>query len=230
LGFRGAEDKKGKKSKTGIGLGLLSLLVVAIVLAIAVGALQCRFGFRNSVGIILDLVTILGIAIGGVWAYYLFVIRRFSQPKMDVDQKVHYWDSGDDYFFVRVEMIIKNVGEVLFPINQVMIYLYGMRPWPDNLKRLLEKAASSTEYRPCEIPIEKMYAKTVSFPEGDYLVEPGEREPLTFDFPVSKKTEMIAVYTFLYNIEGEIGWSNTSYVSFSTDVQEQGGSQHGKAG
>jgi hypothetical protein len=226
LGAVGNESADNSKHslvmKSGITTGLISVCIAALGLGLLVFVLHFKFGFKNSVAILADLITVMGVVVGGIWAYYVFVLRRFSQPKMDVQQTVRFWDSGDNFFFVRIEMTVRNIGEVLFRINKVKVYIYGMRPWPENLRLLLEKAAVSDTYKACEAELNKIYEKDVAFPDGDFLVEPGEREVLTFDFPVSNNVEMIAAYTFLYNVEGEIGWSNTSYLGFADAVLGEG--------
>lgn len=197
-----------------IGIPWFVIVPAAIILALVFASLWWRIGIKDAVAVTLGLFTISGIVVGGIWTYYLFVKRRLSYPKMELKQRVQKWDSGSDYFFIRVEMVVKNVGEILFPITRVKLQLYDMRPWPEKLKDLLEKAASSTEYGKCEVKIpssEKVVKFPVDDPKKRYELEPGESMVLTFDYVIPKKIEMLAVYTFLYSGDGETGWGETSY-------------------
>jgi hypothetical protein len=74
-------------------------------------------GLKDIVDVTQKLFTILGVLVGGAWAYFKFFKNRTYRPRLDIDLTGLVLQEGVDHL-VLVTMSIRNVGLTNVPIRQ----------------------------------------------------------------------------------------------------------------
>jgi hypothetical protein len=74
-------------------------------------------GLKDLVDVAQKLFTILGVSVGGAWAYFKFFKNRTYRPRLDIDLAGLVLQEGSDHFLL-VTVSIRNVGLTNVPIRQ----------------------------------------------------------------------------------------------------------------
>ena len=74
--------------------------------------------YEKTLSIVQSVMTILGIVVGAIWTYILFVKNREMLPKAEVEHNVGITKVKDDkYAIISLHIKIKNCGKVLLQLN-----------------------------------------------------------------------------------------------------------------
>ena len=199
----------------------LVFLIVPLLVVVAFLFYMVLFGhdeLSDAASTVLSGVTILAVVIGGYWTYMLFVRNRTVYPRAEVSHSIMHWDIDEDKYLLRIDVTVKNLGEVLLPIELLRIHIYCMKPWSDKVIATLEGATNATRYGETEAGWERVKSKAVTFPRGDFEIEPNEKDVFSFDYAFPLGDEYLCIYTYLENTKKKrrgIGWGETSYYSLT---------------
>jgi hypothetical protein len=167
---------------------------------------------QDVVGLLESVATLLALVLGGVWAYWLFCIRRQRHPRADVTQWVVHHPLTDKKVLVSVETIVLNSGEVLLPLCDGEVWVQQILPLVNpRLVRTIEHngegaqvrpSASSAEAHECgqqEIAWPLCDMKQIGWQEKHMEIEPGEKVRIRCDFILEHTIELIRVYSLVAN-------------------------------
>ena len=154
--------------------------------------------FRDWVGGIQSIVTIIAIAAGGYLAWRNLHIFRTREPHVTISHEISHRPIGVQYIHIAVIATLRNSSRVNVEFH-------------DGSFTLQQVAPSSDE------EIEELYADVFAEGQETYLqwrtledvrriwgedalaVEPGESETETYEFILARHIESVAITTFFYN-------------------------------
>lgn len=154
-----------------------------------------------------DLMTILAIIVGAVWAWYRFLRRRENVWNLQIDCKPSFAPYGDNLQLLTVYILLSNIGQVrLLPIKNGCWF---------SLKKLPEDSAagSTPHWNEGETILDKYDVIIKANPnhyeeyiEDDYWLEPGARYEEVVNVVVPKDITVMAEAGFSGK-EGEEIWT-----------------------
>jgi len=148
-------------------------------------------------------ITVLGIG-AGLWWFYK---RREKAPRANVEHEVQFIDLKNGTTYVGVHVHVKNTGKVAIrpkvesdATKTSAVIIEELMPY---LSKKLESQELSPEYK-----MDFLGSRT--FPPK-ICIEPGETQPLLFEFVVQSTTRVVKVYSHINNsYTSGIGWDTTT--------------------
>jgi len=158
-------------------------------------------------------VTIVAIAVGGAWAYLLFVRRRQKYPRANLTQDLRCYPLRDNKLLLRATVRICNESEVLLSLASGLSRVQQVLPCTEDLVASLAKRIHDDDACEPEVEWPLLEEWKVAFKKGEREIEPGESDELHFDFVVDSDVQVVVLYSYLKNVrkrKREIGWNVTS--------------------
>lgn len=158
-------------------------------------------------------VTIIAIILGGCWTYRLFIKKRESYPRANVENEISHYDLNSNLFLLHVKVKIKNIGDVLLSIKEMEIRVQQILPIHNEISGSINISNKVKTREKDEIPWPMLDGKIQNYESKLYEIEPGESDESPFDFIIDKNLEVIEVYSYFQNIkkeERDLGWGCTS--------------------
>ncbi|MDY6796193.1 MAG: hypothetical protein SWK76_13095 [Actinomycetota bacterium] len=178
-----------------------------------------------------SIATCLAILAGGYWTYSLFIKNRQKYPRAEINHSIYPLQISGQESLIRVDVIIKNLGNVLLQLSKGATCAYQFFPIPEDV--IAEIQCTEVEGMPfvnkqnkCELdwPIlcrkefdYEVPKKGISDREGKgdinvrrrrkkvkaqgIEIEPGEEHELNFDLVVPSNIESVLLYTYIENVK-----------------------------
>lgn len=150
------------------------------------------------------LVTILGLIIGGVWTYRLFIMQREVHAHATISAKVSQVALTDQVDLLQVVIRIENTGHELISLHHATVRLQQILPIEgcgdrdhcvtDELNTALAAAQRESDRFAWPIAQQRNADWT---PAHD--IEPGESDLSDFEFVLPRSVQVIRVYGFVPN-------------------------------
>ncbi len=157
--------------------------------------------------------TFAAVIIGGLWTYAAFARRREKYPRAKVSHRILHRKIDDGRVFLKVVVVIQNIGEVMISLDRRFVRVQKMIPWPTEAMKPVDVQPDNTRNDHAEVEWPLLGEVDISGEEPGHEIEPGESEELHFDFVVPSETNTVVVYSYLKNVtkrKREIGWNTTS--------------------
>jgi len=172
---------------------------------------------KDSFDTLESIVTIVGIVVGGVWAYLLFVKRRQKFPRAVLKHSIESWEVSENERLVRVVLLVENKGEVLLRILDGFTWVQQMRPWPGEV--IQGHAEAGKNAGKASAPSEIAWPLIAERPHKTIReIEPAEVDEICVDFIIDKGFEQVLVYSFLANSkksERKLGWMTSTVIDLT---------------
>ena len=170
---------------------LVGLVVVGVILSRGFG-----LGFVQTVIVVETAVTLVAIALGGVFAFYRLEVFRDFQPHLTITQEISHRRIGDRYVHISVVARLTNSSKVVVEIRNALFRMQQISPFSD---AEVEQLFVSFESNPNE-------EKYVQFPtvvefnrkwvRDEFVIEPGETESENYEFIVADDFDAVQVTAF----------------------------------
>jgi hypothetical protein len=155
-----------------------------------------------------------GAILGGFWTYLLFIRQRLHYPKINLNMEINKTDLGNTKKLIHVEIVIANIGGILFKTNYAELRLRQILPIED--KDLLSTISQGLD------PV-KNNNTHIEWPcfaqrewKKEFEIEPGEPDNLHADFFIGNNIQIGEFYFYLKNSKkkNQLGWSLTKIFKF----------------
>jgi len=153
------------------------------------------------------LTTVVGIIVGGIWTYRVFIVNREGHAHANVAASVSHVALTDKVNLVQVILKVDNTGHELMRLKHATVWLQQVLPVQgcvdqepcvtDALNAALGQSGRSDDGFPWPIVQQR---DAVWTPPRD--IEPGESDLSDFEFVVPQSVQVARVYAFIPN-EGE---------------------------
>ena len=119
--------------------------------------------------IALNIVEIIALAIGGIWAYRKFIKKREPYPKGEVKHKISHYNINNNKILIHVVTSFKNNGEVLLSLKKLDIRLQQIMPIAVEIKDLISSSPSPVPEGKAEASLHRLHvpARTSSVHHRD---------------------------------------------------------------
>ena len=137
--------------------------------------------------------TIVGIFVGALWTYLLFIAKRQVYPRLKIQHNVSWRNTGDKTFLLSVDVVMTNIGDVLVPLSSGWTEVIQLLP--------LEDTTYQKNFR-VNTPSHDMFGLTqlaVQSEERERQIEPTEVDQVHYEFLIPIGTCKIRVYTHYTN-------------------------------
>lgn len=178
-------------------------------------------GLEKIFGILDNVFTIVGIIVGALWTYNLFVKNRQIYPRADIEHHVSISHiPNKEYSILTILVNFKNSGQVLLKVKSYVIEIQELFPFDDNITNQLSDTFSKNG-KFIEIANGKFLHKVKDEPTEIIEMEPSEKEQFPIILIISNELKGIIVKSHFKNIKKErkhwfsierksIGWNNTT--------------------
>jgi hypothetical protein len=174
-------------------------------------------------------VTILGIIVGGIWTYMLFIKDRQDHAHATVEEKISHIPLTPDTNYVQVVLTITNAGHTLIRLSKGEILLQRITPIHgcsekrcviDDINDALQTRERTSDQFPWPVVASRMATWA-----GSRLIEPGESEIVDFEFVIPSEVSAARVYAWIKNDEmstkaGDMGWHAAAAHSFNVESKK----------
>lgn len=171
-------------------------IIVAIPLVVLLWDLPSEL--PDNYATLQSIATTIALALGGIWAYFQFVLYRNQQPHLTVSQQVTFRSVNADYFQVNAVGLLNNTSRVKVEIQKVSFQLQQVAPISSlDTERLRDEVFVSKEREDIQWPV--LYERTREWNARLCVVEPGETLEITCEFIVPSAMKSIIIYTYVHN-------------------------------
>ena len=160
-----------------------------------------------------SLFTVLGIVVGGIWTYMLFVRKRQRYPRAEATHTITHKPLGHNRVLLHVTTSICNPGEVLLRLVSGFTRVQQLLPPPPEFLSTVKKGEDPVQQGATEYPWPLVGERTWDWKTGPHEVEPGEKEEVHCDFVIADTLHSLEIYTYVKNEakqSREIGWNLTT--------------------
>lgn len=185
--------------------------------------------FKEEIGTLQAVVTIIGILVGGWWTYNLFIKERQHYPHANIDQIATHVELSKDINLIRTATEVSNTGNSRLIIKKSMIRIQQILP-----------VIPCENINPCAVNQINHSLQTVDKEEDRFSwplvservkhygkgldIEPGEKDVIDFEFAIPSSVKVIRIYTYFRNEDksvgsSEVGWSDSIYYDFRKGIQ-----------
>lgn len=161
--------------------------------------------------------TVLAIIVAGCWTYRLFVKNRAAFPRASIALTTFLLANTDRGRILRVEIAVKNDGDVLLPIQSLECRLLQIFPVVGKVGQRLESGEPLVLEKQQHVAWPMIDNREWSFSARQAEIEPGELQTFCADFLVDQEVSRVEVYCHLANAlkKSKMGWTTTSFVDLS---------------
>jgi hypothetical protein len=165
---------------------------------------------KDAVTVFKDLATVVALALGALWSYWLVIQYRDTQPKASLDHHVTIRPLPSHKALLTVDVDMTNTGKVIIKPLTGRVNIYRVLPLNDDEVRLLESGNLIPRGKPFRVwPDIPPSPFRIEGPER--RLEPGESEKAHYEVVIDESIRTIQVYSFfnhptLSKPEQPIGW------------------------
>lgn len=148
--------------------------------------------------IITSAITSLGIIIGAIWSYHLFIKNRQKYPKSIISHSIDVQKFPDEKnLILTINVIIQNTGKTLLKINSYIIELLELYPSDDFIH---QTNSEPFQNKGCaELSALKKIFVEENSPKNNIELEPSESEKFTYIVVINSKIKAVELSSFFSN-------------------------------
>lgn len=197
--------------------GVLSAITFDLVVGAAKSATSSGSDWQETAKTVTSIITAVGILVGGVWAYWLYVRQRTRWPRAEVELELTHRQLLGDLNLLSVKVKIHNAGRGLMQPSTTRVDVNRVLPLlPETEARLVaERELYDGEGFEAEWPCVAYQERP--WRQGQFDIEPGENGECVFDFFIDAEIETVSVYIYVDNrakrgwiCHDELGWNLTA--------------------
>lgn len=161
--------------------------------------------------------TIVAIAIGGLWALRAFYRERVRWPKADLELQISHQGLTEDEQLLHVKVNVQNSGRGRIALQDLRVDIHRVLPLDAQTVELLRQGQLVSK-NATEASWPGVAGRVKHWDEEPPEIEPGERDEYCFDFAVPAALRTAFVYAYLPNAtrkHRELGWPATALYDLS---------------
>jgi len=183
--------------------------------------------------IIQALFTSIGILIGGIWTYLLFVRQRLHFPKVNIGLSTTDVMLPDGNRLVHAEIKIDNVGSMILCSNYAELRIRQVVPVPNEINTIIEDGEDPVQEGMTEVLWPMLYNREWKWEDKCFEIEPGESDFLHADYIIPGNIKVVEFYSFIANAKKKrhgLGWPLTQLHEFHLEEEKNGRKENTKTG
>ena len=145
---------------------------------------------------------IVALVVAGWWTYWLFVRHRHNRLRADLTHRLVELGLNGESQMLRVEVTVKNIGNVILIPPRAVVKLYQVRPVTAEIlgSCAVDAAEEDRLKRPadCELRWARIAKTSVRLGVDHMSLEPGESDAIACDFAIPATVQAIFARTELY--------------------------------
>jgi hypothetical protein len=166
-----------------------------------------------------DLVEIAGVAMGGVWAYKLFVEDRQRHPQATLTHNLTHRRLADGKLLLHLEVVIQNPGVMLLCLRSSFVRLQRVLPPPSEVHDVVANGLAPVPEGGRESEWRVIVERPQQWAAHEFEIEPGEAGRAAWDLVLEGDLESIEVYSYFQNERKrslDIGWGLATLYDFTS--------------
>jgi len=176
--------------------------------------------FSNVFGGIASIATALGVAAGGVWAYWQFFEKRESYPKAEIVHNIESLALPENRILIRIEASVENTGTTALSLTSGVVRVESVLPLSKSVASSLKEYSGLNSEGQTFIRWPTIATRELVWKPGEFEIEPGETDHAYYEFVVPAEQQVINVYSFLTNDQKtetgrHLGWSRSTLYRIS---------------
>jgi|GEM_PF-939774 len=196
---------------------VLSSFVFGAAVGAAKSVASSGSDWQETAEVVTSIVTAVGILVGGVWAYWLYVRQRTRWPRAELELELTHRQLLDDLNLLSAKVKIHNSGRGLMQPSTTRVDINRVLPLlPDTRAKLVAKR-SLLDGEGFEAEWPTIDYREYAWRKGQFDIEPSENGECVFDFFIDAAIETVSVYVYVDNrakrrwiCPRELGWSLTA--------------------
>ncbi len=157
---------------------------------------MCLDLIKSYLDVLQSVLTIIGIFIGAYWVLRNLYKRREEAVKIRLKHDVYSKPIDRGHHFLRVSLIIENLGNVRIKLNKINTYLFKVKPWPPDILNYEKMHAEGYGYY--NWPAVSEDSNRIIMPDK-VVIEPNELDEFHFDFVFESSVKAIFIYSYVEN-------------------------------
>jgi hypothetical protein len=173
--------------------------------------------FKDFADALKSIAEIVGLAVGGVWTWRLFIKNRQDYPRAKVAHTISHRVLPDGKRLLRVTANIENIGPVILRIDEGFIWVQQILPLPPEFAKDVAAGKDPIKANRIEYDWPLIAERKWKWKESPREVEPGEEDNIPFDFVIDAEASLVEIYSYFKNerkTSREIGWDETTVYDF----------------
>lgn len=171
-------------------------------------------------------VAIIGILVGAVWTYRLYVRQRLHFPRVVPELACDVVKLSRGSSLLHATVRLANQGSVLFRSASAELRLRQVVPVPAGIAASLKRGDDPVPKERAQIEWPLLRQRDWKWSPGDFEIEPGETDFLHADFFVPPGVKVVELYFYLDNPRKKgVGWTTTTI----RDLRQQERKERGMA-
>ena len=159
----------------------------------------------------------VGIIMGGIWTYFLFVHQRLRFPKVGIELFITDKILPEGARFIHADIKINNLGHVILKPDHSELRLRQIVPLHDEIKQDIKVGVDPVLQDETEIKWPMVAGRNWKWNKKEFEIEPGESDSLHSDYIVESNIKVVEFYFYLSNVKKKskkIGWGLTKIHEF----------------
>ena len=181
-------------------IGLTAIIVAIAVAALLLGIFS-NWSLSKAVSIVVFIqgfATVVAIGLAGLFAYRKLNVFRTFYPHLTISQEVTHRILGDSFIHLSVTATLHNNSNVEVMIRKADFLLQQVSPIGDeSVEELYLESFGGDGPRYVDWPPLEDFTR--HWDENEFIVEPGESHPETFEYIIRAEVTSVLIYTYFYN-------------------------------
>ncbi len=173
--------------------------------------------WKDFFSIVQSALTSIGIIVGGIWTYFLFVRQRLSFPKINIDIFINDMILPEGARFIHTEIKLNNIGHVILKSDYAELRLRQIVPIHEKINADIERGFDPVLENKTEIEWPLIAGREWKWNEREFEIEPGESDSLHADYIIDSNVKVAEFYYYISNAKKKhqgIGWTLTRIHQF----------------
>ena len=174
---------------------------------------------KDAIASLGSIVTMLGIIVGGLWVYLVFVRQRQKYPRAKVLHSIKIMPISDSKCFLRLTITVENTGDVLIAPDMLKVGIHQIRPWPPPITGWDPLCTRPLNATNGEYEFDYLVKDEIKLAPAELQIEPHESDETNVDVVLPTSAQTISCYSYVRNTSkkrrvfrksSEIGWHTTT--------------------
>ena len=179
---------------------IIASLVFPSFLSLLISDSTLILDLKNTVEIVEKIITIGAILVGGLWTYWIFIKNRQRYPRAKVINNAYQLVASGKSNILRVNLIVRNIGNVLIQIDEISIVVSQIEPIPEGVVSQIRRKEESIPNGQTEYAWDQIAGRSMKYDYHENEIEPGESQSYQFDFRLAKNVKKVEIYSAVNNI------------------------------
>ena len=178
---------------------------------------------RSCAAMVQCCATLVALAVGALWSYWLFVQKRQKYPRASIEHQITHRHIAHDKVLLHVEVVVSNTGNVLIELVESATVVSQVLPLPTEVREKVVAMQDPVEEPKTDIDWPILDSRENRWAKDDCEIEPGESQGIQRDFILHGDIRTVEVYSYLMNEwkrKKELSWDLTTLYDITDSRSE----------